>query len=69
MAKARNLSFDEFMALANENYSNGGDSIVECWDERTFNEYVSMFGPVTKGKAMKMFKLHRSVDRDRAGWN
>lgn len=34
--KERALTYDQFMKLARENYDKGGDSYVECWDERTF---------------------------------
>ena len=40
-AIAKGLSYEEFIALANEHYENGGNAIVKCWDRITFNEYIS----------------------------
>lgn len=62
------LTFEELQTLAMENYNNGGDGIVECWDERTFNDYVNEFGPITKEKAMEMFSTHEEVTRDFMGY-
>lgn len=47
------MTYDELMTFALENYSKGGDSIYECWDESTFNEYMQEFGPITKKKALE----------------
>lgn len=49
------LTFDQFMALARENYDKGGDGYVECWDDRTFAYFVKEFGPITKPQALQMF--------------
>ena len=38
----------------------------ECWDERTYNEYVSMFGPITKREALGMFRREYSIQREHA---
>lgn len=66
MAKA--LSYEELIKYAKEHYTKGGDGIYECWDQRTFDDYVKMFGPITKRIALGMFKLEREIQRDRAGW-
>ena len=68
MAKARALTYEELMAYALKHYSKGGDATYECWDERTFNEYVEQFGPITKSRALEMFRLDHEIQRDRAGW-
>ncbi len=53
------LSFNEVMQYAGSNYYNGGDVISEHWDERTYNDYVKQFGPVTKRKLDKLFQQHK----------
>lgn len=65
MAKKTGLTYEEFIALAEANYSKGGDVAVECWDKRTFDSYVEMFGAVTKTKAAKMFREWRSEEEER----
>lgn len=62
------MTYEEFMELAKQNYCNGGDGYYECWDEAVFEEYVSLFGPITKRKAKAMFKTSKAIDNDRAGW-
>lgn len=49
------LTFDQFMALARENYGKGGDGYGECWDERTFAYFVKEFGPITRASALDAF--------------
>ena len=66
MAKA--LGYEEFIEYAKKHYNRGGDSYVECWDEATFDEDVRMFGPITKRKALGMFRDSYEIDRDRRGW-
>ena len=55
------MSYEELMAFALKHYNEGGDGVYECWDKRTFDEYVAEFGPITKSKALKMFKEHDSI--------
>lgn len=62
MTKA--LTYKELIALANEYYNRGGDGIVECWDETTFNMEVEMFGPITKERALRMFKTSLETSYD-----
>lgn len=50
------LTFKEFMAISQEHYYEGGDGFVECWDEKTFNQYNDLFGIITKSAALKMIK-------------
>lgn len=66
--KAQTLTYEELIDYAKEHYTRGGDGIYECWDRRTYNEYVELFGPITKRGALQMFRLNREIDRDRAGW-
>jgi hypothetical protein len=64
MAKAKVLNYEEFIEYARQHYNRGGDSVYECWDERTFNEYVEQFGPITKKKALGMFRINYSISRE-----
>ena len=62
------LTYEELMALALENYSKGGDATYECWDQQTFNDYVNQFGPMTKTKALKMFRNDKAQMDEMFGW-
>ena len=64
----KNLTWKEFYKLALRNYENGGDGIVECWDENTFNEYVTEFGPITEKVAHEMFDTAMDIYRDMRGY-
>ena len=55
------MSYEELIAFALKHYNEGGDGVYECWDRRTYDEYVAEFGPITKSKALKMFKEHDSI--------
>lgn len=68
MAKAKALTYEELIEYAKKHYNRGGDGIYECWDKRTFDEYVEQFGPITKRVALEMFKMERDIQRDRAGY-
>ena len=46
-----NLSFGELKSIAKDKYNEGGDGVYECWDQRTFDDYVSMFGPISRKTA------------------
>ena len=43
-----NLSFGELKSIAKDKYNEGGDGVYECWDQKTFDDYVQMFGPVSR---------------------
>ena len=58
------MSFDELYKLALEHYEEGGDSVVECWDENTLREYEAEFGKMTKERALRMFHTIHSVEND-----
>lgn len=62
------MTWKEFYKLALRNYKNGGDGIVECWDENTFNEYVAEFGPITEKVAQEMFDTAMDIYRDILGY-
>ena len=62
----KNLTYNEMLVLAEENYYKGGDCFVECWTEEMFNNYVEEFGPVTKEKAMRMFEMYVETAYDMA---
>lgn len=63
----KELTWKELYKLALRNYENGGDVIVECWDESTFNGYVTEFGPITEETAMIMFRITDEIYHDIAG--
>lgn len=62
------LTFKEFIDFSLKHYTTGGDGYYECWDERQFIAYVTEFGPITKRKALEMFKLSESIEVDMMGW-
>ncbi len=64
MARGKALTYEEFIALAKENYTKGGDVAVECWERYQFDEYVKMFGAVTKTKALRMFRQWREEEKE-----
>ena len=43
MARGNALTYEEFIALAKENYTEGGDVVVECWERYEFDYYVKEF--------------------------
>ena len=55
------MSYEELMKFALEHYRNGGDGVYECWDEQTYNEYVSENGQITKEIALEMFQDHKAI--------
>lgn len=62
--KAVELTYNQFIGLANKYYDKGGDSYVECWDEQTFRNWVNEFGPVTLKQALKWFRTNLSEERE-----
>jgi hypothetical protein len=61
---AKYLTYEDLIILALKHYNFGGDGIYECWDEKTFNEYVKEFGPITKEKAFQLFKTNLEIDNE-----
>lgn len=66
--KNKYLTYTEFMELAMQHYNKGGDQYVECMDEAYFNEYVSLFGEISKTRALNMFKRNYAIQKDRSAW-
>ncbi len=64
MAKAKAMTYEEFITYAKENYNSGGDVAVECWDKKTFDMYVEMFGPITKSVARKTFRDWKNEEKE-----
>ena len=65
MARGKALTYEEFIALAKENYTEGGDVVVECWERYEFDYYVKEFGPVTRAKALQIFRNYRAQEQER----
>ena len=65
MARGNALTYEEFIALAKENYTEGGDVVVECWERYEFDYYVKEFGPVTRAKALQIFRNYRAQEQER----
>lgn len=63
---AKGLTYDELIDYAKTHYAKGGDSIFECWDERTYREYIDLFGPITKRRALAMFRDSYEQEREYA---
>lgn len=59
---AKTLTYQELMDYARKpkNYAMGGEFIAECWEEKDFDEYVKLFGPITKRDALFLFRLQKS---------
>ncbi len=68
MANAKGMSYAELIEYAKAHYSKGGDGVYECWDEKTYDDYVNEHGPITKRKALAMFRTHKEVMDDMMGW-
>lgn len=62
--RADDLTYKQFMELAQKNYYKGGDGYVECWDEKSFTTYIDAFGGITKARALAMFKLDLELERE-----
>lgn len=58
------MSYKEFIELAEKHYNKGGDTYVECWDEKWFNLCVSECGEMTRERALEMFRVNYSVERE-----
>jgi hypothetical protein len=68
MAKAKGMTYAELMEYARAHYASGGDGVFECWDERTFDDYVRDCGEMTKRKALQLFRLYKETTDDEMGW-
>ena len=63
---AKGLSYEELIEYARAHYAKGGDAIFECWDKRVYDEYVSLFGPISKRKALWLFRINYEEEREAA---
>lgn len=61
------MTYEELTALALKYYNEGGDGVYECWDKKTFDDYVAEFGSITEKDALKMFGVWETVWNDRKG--
>ena len=52
------MTYKQFMEYAMANYNRGGDCVVECWDELSFDSYCAEFGPMTKREADSLFRMY-----------
>ena len=62
------MNYQEFMAYAKKNYNNGGDAIVEYWDEKLFDEYVAECGAMTKECADALMGTYEEIRADQEGY-
>ncbi len=62
--QTKGLTYDELMELALKHYNKGGDQTYECWAKSDYEEYVKLFGPITRRDALEMFRLANAVYRD-----
>lgn len=53
----KGMTFEQLIELAKKHYNEGGDGIVECWDQNTYDEYVRQFGPITKKVANQLIGI------------
>lgn len=51
------LTYEELIAFAKKHYHEGGDGIVECWDENTYREWISLFGILTEKDAEMLIRV------------
>ena len=58
------LTYSELMELALKHYHNGGSSVYECWEKYQFDDYVTMFGPITEEKALKIFATYKQLEAE-----
>jgi hypothetical protein len=57
----KTMTYKEFQTLALVHYNQGGDAVVECWDESDFNDYLAEVGEMTKESALALFEMYRGV--------
>ena len=68
MAKAKALTYEEFMEFSRKHYNHGGDAYFECWDRQAFDEYVKAVGEISTDDALQMYKFELEHERDVAGF-
>lgn len=55
------MTYKEFQDFALVHYYQGGDAVVECWEESDFNGYLAEVGEMTKESALALFKMYKGV--------
>ena len=58
------ITYEEFQKLGRKHYNEGGDAIVECWDQKSFNNYCEEFGPMTEAKALDIIGLYDEDEQE-----
>lgn len=53
----RVMDSEELLLMAQYYYNDGGDGVVECWDQQMYDTYTALFGPITYKVAMKIIHL------------
>ena len=64
---AKGLTYEELLEYAKQHYDKGGDMTFECASREWFNDYVRMFGAITKRDALRMFRSDYEHEREIAG--
>lgn len=55
------MTYEELIQWGMAHYCEGGDVFVECWSESDYDEYVKMFGPMTKQVAADMAQMYANL--------
>ena len=53
------LSLGELLSIAKDNYTKGGDTVYECWDQQFYDDYVGISGPVKRQDTDWLFSMFR----------
>lgn len=65
---ANKLTIEEVKKVAMKHYNNGGDTIIECWEDREIQEWIDGAGvwykPGSKKELLKMFGLYEDYRKD-----
>ena len=62
------LTVKKVKEIAKKNYNNGGDTIIECWDNKNIQDFIDGTGeynkPATIKDLMNLFELYDDVSND-----
>lgn len=61
---AKGLTYQQFIDYCKTKYTAGGDTYVECWDEKMFNDWVAQFGAMTKKRLQQMIKTNFAYEKE-----
>ena len=64
VSPVKGLTYQQFIDYCKTKYTAGGDTYVECWDEKTFNEWVAQFGAMTKKRAQQLIKTNHAYKKE-----